>query len=271
MIERTIRGMKLPALGFGTWQLFADDALDATEAALAAGYRHIDTAQGYDNEAEVGEAIKRSGIPRDEIFLVSKVKPTNFEGDRAATSTRDSLHKLATDHIDLMLLHWPNRKVPLEEPLESLARMQREGAIGHIGVSNFPPKLVKRAAEVVDIVCNQVEYHPYLDQPKLLAQAAEMDYLLTAYAPIARGRVLEDPTMIEIGERHGKSAAQVALRWLLQQDRVAAIPKSKHPERQRENLDVFDFELDDDEMRTIDGLHDEYRIVNPADGPDWDR
>jgi len=271
MIYRTIRGVTLPALGFGTWQLFGDEALDATESALRVGYRHIDTAQGYDNEAEVGEAIKRSGIPRDQIFLVSKVKPDNFAGDRAARSTHESLHKLATDYVDLMLLHWPNPGVPLEQPLESLERLQRTGAVRHIGVSNFPPKLVRRAREVVDVFCNQVEYHPYLSQPGLLALVDELDMLLTAYAPVARGRVLDDEVMIDIGRRHGKSPAQVALRWLLQQDRVAAIPKAKHEEHHRENFDVFDFQLSDEEMAAIHGLNDDYRIVSPADGPDWER
>lgn len=271
MIHATIQGVAVPALGFGTFRLPGEACREGVEHALALGYRHIDTAQGYDNEAFVGEAIERSGVARDAIFLVSKVSPRNFAGDLAATTTLESLRKLRTDHVDLMLLHWPNPEVPLEEPLAALARLQREGAVRHIGVSNFSPSMVEAALGVTPLFCNQVEYHPYLSQTTLIDQARRHDMMLTAYCPIARGKVLDDPVLSDIATRHGKSPAQVTLRWLVQQDHVAAIPKSAHAQRRADNFDIFDFELDDDEMRAIDALDREERLVDPPGGPDWER
>lgn len=271
MIHHTIQGVAVPALGFGTFRLPGDACREGVEHALALGYRHIDTAQGYENEAEVGEALERSGVPRDDIFLVSKVAPRNFADDLAATTTRDSLRKLRTDHVDLMLLHWPNASVPLEQPLRALAELQRQGAVRHIGVSNFPPSMVEAARQITPLFCNQVEYHPYLSQGALLEQAREHDLMLTAYCPIARGKVLDDPVLQDIGARHGKSPTQVTLRWLVQQERVAAIPKSAHAERRAANFDIFDFELDGEEMAAIHALDREERLVDPAIAPDWER
>jgi diketogulonate reductase-like aldo/keto reductase len=271
MIHPTIQGTSVPALGFGTFRLPGDDCREGVEHALGIGYRHIDTAQGYRNEEFVGEGLRRAGVPREDIFLVSKVAPDNFAGDGAATSTLESLRKLGTDYVDLMLLHWPNPDVPLEEPLTSLARLQREGAVRHIGVSNFPPSLVEQAQAVTHLFCNQVEYHPYLSQTALLKQARQHDMLLTAYCPIARGKVLQDPVLRDIGARYGKNPAQVTLRWLVQQERVAAIPKSAHAQRRIDNFDIFDFELDDDEMKAVFALDREERLVDPAIAPDWER
>ncbi len=271
MIHHTIQGTRVPALGFGTWRLDGEACREGVEHALALGYRHIDTAQGYANEERVGAALERSGVRREDIFLVSKVRPSNFAGDAAERSTRESLGALRTEYVDLMLLHWPELSVPLEQPLGALARLQAEGRVRHIGVSNFPPSLVARAAEITPLFCNQVEYHPYLSQTRLLAEAEVRDMLLTAYCPIARGRVLTDPVLRDIGERHAKTPAQVALRWLVQQPRVAAIPKSSSAARREENLDLFDFELSDDEVDAIFALDREERLVDPADGPDWER
>jgi len=271
VIHHTVRGAEVPALGFGTFRLPGEDCREGVEHALAIGYRHIDTAQGYHNEEFVGEAIQRSGVPRDEIFLVSKVTPENFAQDLATTSTRESLRKLRTDYVDLMLLHWPNPGVSLEQPLASLARLKREGAVRHIGVSNFPPSMVEQALGVTELFCNQVEYHPYLSQTTLLEQTREHDLLLTAYCPIARGKVLEDTLLSDIGARYGKTPAQVTLRWLIQQQRVAAIPKSAHAQRRIDNFDVFDFELTDEEMQAVFALDREQRLVDPANGPDWER
>ena len=271
LIHHTIQGTAVPALGFGTFRLPGDDCREGVEHALGIGYRHIDTAQGYHNEEFVGEGLRRAGVPREDIFLVSKVSPDNFAGDGAATSTLESLRKLGTDYVDLMLLHWPNPEVPLEEPLTALARLQREGAVRHIGVSNFPPSLVEQAGAVTELFCNQVEYHPYLSQTRLLEQAQRHDLLLTAYCPIARGKVLDDPVLRDIGARHGKTPAQVTLRWLAQQERVAAIPKSAHAQRRMDNFDIFDFELSDDEMKAVFALDREQRLVDPAGGPDWER
>ena len=271
MIHHTVQGTSVPALGFGTFRLPGHDCREGVEHALDIGYRHLDTAQGYRNEEFVGEGMRRAGVPREDIFLTSKVSPDNFAGDDAYTSTVQSLKKLGTDYVDLMLLHWPNPDVPLEEPLTSLARLQREGAVRHIGVSNFPPSLVEKAQAVTPLFCNQVEYHPFLSQTALLKQARKHDLLLTAYCPIARGKVLQDPVLRDIGAKYGKTAAQVTLRWLVQQERVAAIPKSAHAQRRIDNFDIFDFELDAEEMKAVFALDREERLVDPAIAPDWER
>ncbi len=271
MIHREIQGTRVPALGFGTWQLEGDACRDGVAHALALGYRHIDTAQGYDNEAYVGQALATSGVPRDELFLVTKLMPSNFRADDAIRSGKESLAKLRTGYVDLLLLHWPNPDVPVEETLGALRVLQDEGLVRHLGVSNFPPSLAARANAAQRIFANQVEYHPYLHQRALRAQAEELDLLLTAYSPIAKGAVLRDPVLQEIGATHGKTPVQVTLRWLLQQDRVAAIPKAASAEHREANLDVFDFELSPEEMTRIHDLEREERIVDPAGGPDWER
>jgi 2,5-diketo-D-gluconate reductase B len=249
-----IKGEKVPSLGLGTWRLNGDECARAVERALALGYRHIDTAQIYGNEGEVGQGIQSSGVDREEVFLVTKVWTSNFSHERTIESTRESLRKLGTDYVDLLLMHWPNPSVPLEETLGAMTELQGEGSVRHVGVSNFPPSMVEEAAQHATIFCNQVEYHPYKAQDELLEQAKEMDYLLTAYSPIAKGAVLNDRTLLEIGEAHGKTPAQVALRWLIQQVKVAAIPKATSEEHLKGNVDVFDFELSDEEMERISGL-----------------
>lgn len=265
-----IQGVEVPVLGLGTWQLEGADCTEAVEHALSLGYRHIDTAQGYDNEEFVGEGLQRGGVPRDEIFLVTKVKPDNFRRDRVLASTRESLTKLQTDYVDLLLLHWPNPDVPLEETLGALLELRDAGAVRHIGVSNFPSKLVNEAQQVASIFANQVEYHPYLGQRTLLEQARAQDYMLTAYSPVARGKVLDDALLQEIGAAHGKNPAQVTLRWLVQQDHVVAIPKAASEKNRVGNIDIFDFELSDEEMARIFALERGERMVAPDDGPAWD-
>lgn len=271
MIYREIQGTHLPALGFGTFRMQGDTCREAVEHALAIGYRHIDTAQGYDNEEEVGRALAAAGVPRDELFLVTKVMPSNFHAEAAIRSSKESLRKLGVDHVDLLLLHWPNPDVPVEETLGALRVLQDEGRVRHIGVSNFPPSLVERANAAQRIFANQVEYHPFLHQRKLRAQSEELDLLLTAYSPIAKGAVTDDPVLREIAAAHGKSPVQVTIRWLLQQERVAAIPKAASAAHREANFDVFDFELGPDEMTRIHDLEREQRLVDPADGPAWER
>lgn len=271
MIHRDIQGTRVPALGFGTFKLAGDACREAVEHALALGYRHIDTAQGYDNEEQVGRALAASGVPRDEIFLVTKVKPSNFRAEDAIRSSKASLDALGVDAVDLLLLHWPNPDVPVEETLGALRVLQDEGRVRHLGVSNFPPSATRRANDAQRIFANQVEYHPFLHQRKLRALAEELDLLLTAYSPIAKGAVLNEPVLREIGETHGKTPVQVTLRWLLQQERVAAIPKAQSAAHREANLDVFDFELTADEMTRIHELEREQRIVDPAGAPAWER
>jgi diketogulonate reductase-like aldo/keto reductase len=254
MEHHIIKGEKVPSLGLGTWRLTGAECTKTVERALAFGYRHIDTAQIYRNEEQVGQGIENAGVNREEVFLVTKVWTSNFSYKRTIESTRESLRKLGTDCVDLLLMHWPNPSVPLEETLGAMTELQNEGNVRHVGVSNFPPSMVEEAARYATVFCNQVEYHPYKGQDELLEQAKEMDYLLTAYTPLARGAVLEDRTLRGIGEAHGWTPAQVALRWLIQQEKVAAIPKATSEDHLKGNLDVFDFELSNEEMERISGL-----------------
>jgi 2,5-diketo-D-gluconate reductase B len=254
MEHQTIKGEKVPSLGLGTYRLSGEQCTRAVECALALGYRHIDTAQMYRNEGEVGRGVQNSSVDREEVFLVTKVWPSDFSRDDVLRKTRESLRKLGTDYVDLLLMHWPSQDVPLKETLGTMTELKEEGSVRHIGVSNFPPQMVEEAAEHTEVFCNQVEYHPHKAQDDLLEQAKKMDYLLTAYRPIARGEVSDDETLREIGEAHGKTPAQVALRWLIQQEKVAAIPKATSEEHLEGNLNVFDFELSDEEMKRIFGL-----------------
>jgi diketogulonate reductase-like aldo/keto reductase len=193
-------------------------------------------------------------VNREEIFLVTKVWTSSFSYDGVVRSTRGSLKKLQTEYVDLLLMHWPNSSVPLEETLGAMRELQEEGSVKHVGVSNFLPSMVEEATQHAEIFCNQVEYHPYRAQEELLKQAKEMDYLLTAYSPVAGGAAVNDATLREIGMAHGKTAAQVALRWLIQQEKVAAIPKAASEDHLRSNLDIFDFELSDEETERVIAL-----------------
>ena len=254
MEYQTIKGEKVPSLGLGTYRLTGDACVRAVERALSMGYRHVDTAQMYGNEREVGRGIEASGLERGEIFLTTKVWPSDFARDRLISKTRESLKKLGTDYVDLLLMHWPGDGVPLGETLGAMRELQEEGGVQHIGVSNFSPSLVEDATEHAEIFCNQVQYHPYNSQDALRQQARQMDYMLTAYTPLSRGGVGDDATLREIGEAHGKTATQVALRWLVQQEKVSAIPKATGEEHLGENLDVFDFELSEEEMERVFSL-----------------
>lgn len=254
MEYQTIKGEKVPSLGLGTYRLTGEACERAVERGLQVGYRHLDTAQMYGNEAEVGRGIEDSGVDRGEIFLTTKVWPSDFTHDRVISKTRESLKKLGTDYVDLLLMHWPGDGVPLGQTLGAMRELQEEGGVLHIGVSNFSPSLVEEATEHAEILCNQVQYHPYRDQNTLRDQAQKLDYLLTAYTPLSRGGVQDDATLREIGEAHNKTATQVALRWLVQQDKVSAIPKATSEEHLKENLDVFDFELSEEEMDRISSL-----------------
>lgn len=267
-------GAEIPALGFGTWQMSGSEAVRATVHALEVGYRHIDTAQIYGNEAEVGRALADSPVAREEIFLTTKVWVENYGRREMAPSVEESLRKLGTDRVDLLLLHWPGRDVPLAETIEALAEVRERGLTRHIGVSNFTPSLLADALSLspAPLVTNQVEYHPFLDQRKVLRSTREAGMALTAYSPIARGRVMESARLREIGERYGKSPAQVAIRWLLQQEGVSTIPKAASPEHCEANFDVFDFALEPREMEEIHDLAEPgSRLVSPEGiAPDWE-
>jgi 2,5-diketo-D-gluconate reductase B len=270
MIEAN--GATIPALGLGTWELRGRTCARIVEQALTLGYRHIDTAQVYENEQEVGEGLRASGLRRNEVFLTTKVWTTHFAPHDLERSTKESLVRLRVSEVDLLLLHWPNSHVPLAETLGALAHAKTLGLARHIGVSNFTVALLDEAvaASPEPLVCNQVEYHPYLDQTKVREACARHGLALVAYSPIAKGKIKNDPTLARIGHVHGKSPAQVCLRWLVQQN-VVAIPRTSKIERLSENLDVFDFELTEQDMADIFAMGSpEGRMTNFAFAPKWD-
>lgn len=265
-------GARIPAIGLGTWELRGRTCARLVEQALRLGYRHIDTAQMYDNEREVGEGIRASGIARDQVFITTKIWPTHFAPNELARSVKDSLAKLRLTEIDLLLLHWPSSRVPLNETLGALVSVKQAGMAKHIGVSNFTVALIEEAVSLASepLVCDQIEYHPYLDQTKVLDACRRFGLAAVAHTPIAKGRVKDDGVLAKIGRDHGKTAAQVCLRWLVQQN-VAAIPRTTKIERLQENLNVFDFALSDDEMATISAMGSRSgRLLNAGMGPDWD-
>lgn len=266
------KGIKVPALGFGTWKLAGSDAERMVRAALDIGYRHIDTAQAYGNEAEVGRAIEASGVPREDVFLTTKVWMDKLAYGDLQRSAEQSLRLLRTDRVDLLLVHWPNPQVPLGDTLRALAELKRDGKARAIGVSNFPVALLREAVEEheADLLCDQVEYHALLSQKVVLDWLRAHDMMLTAYSPLAQGRLAGHPVLTEIGRRIGRSPAQVALRWLLDQERVAVIPKSSSERRARENFEVLGFTLDEADFQAVSRLQGAGRQINPGWAPDWD-
>jgi 2,5-diketo-D-gluconate reductase B len=267
----TVHGEDVPALGLGTWELTGRDCRRAVQQALELGYRHVDTAQAYGNEAQVGAALKATPIDRSELFVTTKVWNDAHASDDVRRSTEDSLGRLDCSYIDLLLIHWPVELERLEETLEAMLRLRDDGLVRHVGVSNFTPSQVDRALRSAPIFCNQVEYHPYLSQGALLTQARRHGFLLTAYSPLARGAVLHDPTLSEIAERHGKSPAQVVLRWLLDQEGVAVVPKATSAAHLEANLAVFDFTLGDEERTRVTALDEGRRIIDVSWVDDWER
>jgi len=245
-------GAKIPAIGLGTWELNDRACSRLVEQALRLGYRHIDTAQVYGNEHEVGEGVRAARVRREEIFITTKVWTTHFAPNDLERSTKESLKRLRLSEVDLLLLHWPNPHVPLAETLGALAHVKKLGMARHIGVSNFTVALLDQAVAACSepLVCNQVEYHPYLDQTKVKQACLRHDVALVAYSPVAKGRIKHEETLLQIGNAHHKTPAQVCLRWLVQQN-VCAIPRTSRIERLSENIDIFDFVLSDEEMQQI--------------------
>jgi diketogulonate reductase-like aldo/keto reductase len=239
-------------VGLGTWRLTGDDCERAVRTALEVGYRHVDTAQAYRNERRVGAAVEASEHDREELFLTTKLLNGNRGYDDAIRSTEESLAKLGTSYVDLLLIHNPVQRAPLEETLRAMDELVDRGLVGHVGVSNFGIDRLQRARELADhpIVTNQVQFNPYWDQRELLDYCAIHDVLVTAYSPLGHGGVLSDSVLAAVGERYGKSVAQVAIRWCLEHD-VAVIPKATSRGHIRDNLDVFDFELTDEEIARI--------------------
>jgi diketogulonate reductase-like aldo/keto reductase len=265
------KGLKIPLVGLGTWTLRGRDCARLTEQAIRIGYRHIDTAQMYDNEREVGEGVRASG-KRSAVMVTTKVAPTMLAPHDLERSVKESLARLRVDHIDLLLIHWPNPRVPLSETLGAMAKMKDAGYTRYIGVSNFNIALLEEANRVspAPVVCNQIECHPFLDQHKVIGACRRLDMAVVAYSPIARGSAQGNETLVRIGKAHGKSAAQVSLRFLVQQD-IVVVPRTSKVERLEENIDIFDFALSDAEMADIAGLGaQKNRIVDWSYSPKWD-
>jgi diketogulonate reductase-like aldo/keto reductase len=265
-------GMHMPAIGLGTWELRGRDCVRLMQDAVKIGYRHFDTAQAYENEAEVGEGLHASGLQRNEAFVTTKIWPANHAPADFARSVKESLARLKLDYVDLLLLHWPSKEIPLADTIGALCKVKKEGGARNIGVSNFTVALldeaVKHASE--PIACNQIEVHPYLDQAKVLAACRRHGIGVVAYSPIARGRLTDDGVLDAIGKRHGKTAAQVSLRFLVQQG-LGVVPRTSKVERLKENFTIFDFELPDAEMKEIGALSSKaHRVVNIAVAPVWD-
>jgi 2,5-diketo-D-gluconate reductase B len=271
--ELPAHGAAIPAIGFGTSGM-GDVRAEHIATALKAGYRHIDTAWKYGTEGQVGEGLRASGVPRQQIFLCTKVSHEYLHAADFARSVDESLKSLGVDYVDLLLVHWPEKNTPLAETMAALAKAKQQGLSRHIGVANFNIAMLDQAIRLCPepLVTLQAECHPYLDQSKVIAACRERGLVLTAYCPLARGRLNGDPVLADIARRTGKTFAQVALRWLMQQKVIAAIPRSSNATRIAENLDVFDFELNAQDMRRIGALaRPDGRIANPAGrAPAWD-
>ena len=272
-------GAAIPIIGFGTAMGWGgtgggSEAAAAVTAALQAGCRHLDAARKYGTEKDVGIGIRQSGVPRDQIVVTTKVSHENLHANDFRRSTEESLKELQLDYVDLLLVHWPNPKIPLKETLEALARCKRDGLTRHVGVANFTTTLLDEAVALSPepLVCNQVEFHPYLDQRKIYAACRKHGMVLIGYCPFMRGgEVLNDPVVGEIARAKGRTPGQIILRWITQHHGVGAIPRSVNPERIRQNLDIFDFSLDDDEMARISALrNNNKRRANPPHAPVWD-
>jgi 2,5-diketo-D-gluconate reductase B len=259
----------MPMLGLGTWQNDDHDrCTESVRTALEMGYRHIDTAQVYRNEQAVGEGLAAADVPREDIFLATKVWISNLDGGDVVESTEQSLDRLGTDYVDLLYVHWPARAYDPGETLPALERLQDRGLVRRIGVSNFEPDHLTRAREVLEapVFVNQVEIHPFLPQRDLAGYAAETDLELVAYSPLARGNVLSDPTLGQIAEKHGASEPQVALAWLRERG-ITAIPKATSAAHIRDNWESLTLSLDPEDIERIDAIDRRTRTVHPDFAP----
>jgi 2,5-diketo-D-gluconate reductase B len=266
-------GAEIPVIGFGTSGLAAPVGA-VVASALTAGYRHLDAARKYGTEEGVGEGIRNAKVPRAELFITTKVSHENLRAADFARSVEHSLKALGVSYVDLLLVHWPNAQIPLAETMGALARARREGLARHLGVANFNIAMVDDAIRLCPepLVSLQAEFHPYLDQARLLDACRKRGMVLTGYCPLGRGRLIDDPVIGEIARGKSKTAAQIALRWAIQHGNVIPIPRSSNPRRIAENLDVFDFVLSEHEMARIAGLRRrDGRIADPAGrAPEWD-
>jgi diketogulonate reductase-like aldo/keto reductase len=265
-------GAKIPAVGIGTWDLRGRNCARVVEQALRLGYRHVDTAEMYDNEREIGEALRASRVPRNEVFVTTKVWQTHLAPREFERAAKESLARLRLSDVDLLLIHWPNPQIPLAETIGALCKMKTIGFARHVGISNFTVPMMREAVQLSTepLVTNQIEWHPYLDQSKVVTAARELGLAITAYSPIARGRAAADKTLRTIGLAHRKTAGQVCLRFLVQEGAIV-IPRTSKIERLTENMSIFDFVLGDAEMDEIRKLaNPRGRIVEWGGAPRWD-
>ena len=248
-------GAKIPLVGLGTWELRGRACARAVEQALRLGYRHIDTAEMYDNERDVGDGIRASGIKRNELFVTTKIWPSHFASRALERATLDCLARLRLSEVDLLVLHWPNPQIALSETIPALCKLKTDGLARHVGISNFTVALLDEAVAIATepLVCDQVECHPYLDQSKVIAACRAHGMAVVAYSPIARGNAKNDQVLARIGAAHEKTAAQISLRYLVQQN-IVVIPRTSKLERLTENAALFDFALSDEEMAEIAAL-----------------
>lgn len=264
---------QVPAIGLGTYKMLGPEAVIAMRQALELGYRHIDTAQLYGNEKEVGTAIIKSRIPREEIFVTTKVWPSNLDEERFMPSVEESLRNLQMDYVDLLLIHWPHHQYPVAEYVQRLMDAQQKGYARHIGVSNFNIQQIKQALKTgAEIVTNQVEFHPWINQTKLHEWMIQNGLPLTAYCPLGQGRFMTDKKLLDMAADHLKSPGQIILRWMMQKTNVVAIPKTMNYHRLVENISVFDFTLSEEEMAIIDAWRlENQRVVDEQAGAKFDK
>ena len=273
---RTAGQANIPVLGLGTWQSTGQDCVDVISQALKMGYEHIDTAQAYGNEKEVGQGIKQSGVSRDKFFLTTKIFPDDmkFEPEKLIAAAKRSLADLDTDYVDLLLLHWPDDRVPLSETIPALCELQKQGLTRHIGVSNFNIASIIEAEKYADvpIVVNQVEFHPFIKQKTLQTFLNNHHILLEAYSPLARGDVFDNEIIKEIADKHNVTPAQISLAWILADKHRIAIPKTSNPDHLQGNLDAMKVQLSTDELEQIGKLasSDGRKIEHPDYSPEWD-
>lgn len=273
---RTAGKANIPVLGLGTWQSTGQDCVAVVKKALEMGYEHIDTAQAYDNEKEVGQGVKQSGVARDKFFLTTKIFPDDmkFQPEKLVEAAKRSLENLDTDYVDLLLLHWPDDRVPLSETIPALCELQKQGLTRHIGVSNFNIADIIEAEKYADvpIVVNQVEFHPFIKQNTLQTFLNNHHILLEAYSPLARGDVFDNDIIKEIADKHNVTPAQISLAWILSDKHRVAIPKTSNPDHLQGNLDAIKVELSADELDKLGSLarSDGRKIEHPDYSPVWD-
>lgn len=265
-----VKGEEVPALGFGTWQLKGEECVKGVKNALNIGYRHIDTARVYENEEEVGTAISESDVDREAIWLTTKLHRKSLTGDISEEIDK-SLENLQTDYVDLLLIHWPFPEIDFGHCIREMEKAVKDGRVRNVGISNFNTSQMDEALEASEtgLLTNQVEYHPFLSQEAVLEKCRENGMMLTAYSPLARGKVIGNRVLKKLGNKYGKSEVQIALRWLVQQDGVSAIPKASTEQHIEDNFDIFDFELNEGEMQEIHELDRNKRLID-NDYQDWD-